>query len=235
MMEQIFSYRRWLIISPHADDAELGCGGSIARAIEAGIEVHIAVVVLKGETHLREQRYVSATQRHQELAAAMNSAGAHYSVLNFVNEGESFDMASSSQSACVQQLDQLLETLQPELMLMPVPSFHQEHQWVYHCCVAATRPTKNQRSLRLIAAYEYPAAGWGNSSSWDSSRGAVYINISDYLPAKLAMLTAHQSQMSATRNALISLDGVKRLASYRGVEAGYDHAEMFYVMRGWVD
>ncbi|URQ62280.1 PIG-L family deacetylase [Pantoea alhagi] len=167
-MEQLFSYRRWLIISPHADDAELGCGGSIARAIDAGIEVHIAVVILKGETHLRGQRYVPASQRHQELAAAMNSAGAHYSVLNFVNEGECFDLASSSQSACVQQLDTLIEEIQPELLLMPVPSFHQEHQWVYNCCVAATRPTKNQRSLRLIAAYEYPAAGWGNSSSWDS-------------------------------------------------------------------
>ncbi|MGD8106332.1 PIG-L deacetylase family protein [Pantoea sp. FN0302] len=234
-MEQLFSYRRWLIISPHADDAELGCGGSIARAIDAGIEVHIAVVILKGETHLRGQRYVPASQRHQELAAAMNSAGAHYSVLNFVNEGECFDLASSSQSACVQQLDTLIEDIQPELLLLPVPSFHQEHQWVYNCCIAATRPTKNQRSLRLIAAYEYPAAGWGNSSSWDSSRGALYINISDYLAAKLAMLAEHQSQMSATKNALISLDGVKRLASFRGVEAGYDYAEMLYLMRGWID
>ncbi|ARJ43939.1 GlcNAc-PI de-N-acetylase [Pantoea alhagi] len=234
-MEQLFSYRRWLIISPHADDAELGCGGSIARAVDAGIEVHIAVVILKGETHLRGQRYVPASRRYQELAAAMNSAGAHYSVLNFVNEGECFDLASSSQSGCVQQLDTLIEEIQPELLLMPVPSFHQEHQWVYNCCVAATRPTKNPRSLRLIAAYEYPAAGWGNSSSWDSSRGALYINISDYLVEKLAMLAEHQSQMSAARNALISLDGVKRLASFRGVEAGYDYAEMLYFMRGWID
>lgn len=234
-MDKLFSCRRWLIISPHADDAELGCGGSIARAIEAGIDVHIVVVVLKGETHLRDQRYISASQRHQELAAAMETAGAHYSVLNFVGEGESFDLASSSQSVCISQLDKLIDDLQPELLMMPVPSFHQEHQWVYNCCVAATRPTKPQRSLRLIAAYEYPPAGWGSSSSWDSSRGAVYINISHYLPVKIAMLEQHQSQMSAVENALISVDGVKRLASFRGVEAGFDYAEMIYLMRGWID
>lgn len=234
-MDKLFSCRRWLIISPHADDAELGCGGSIARAREAGIDVHIAVVVLKGETHLRGQRYVSASQRYNELAAAMETAGAHYSVLNFVAEGEHFDLASSSQSVCISQLDKLIDDLQPELLMMPVPSFHQEHQWVYNCCVAATRPTKPQRSLRLIAAYEYPPAGWGSSSSWDSSRGAVYIDISHQLPAKMAMLEQHQSQMSKADNALISLDGVKRLASFRGVEAGFDYAEMIYLMRGWVD
>lgn len=234
-MEKLFSCRRWLIISPHADDAELGCGGSIARAIEAGVEVHIAVVVLKGETHLRGQRYISALQRHQELAAAMETAGAHYSVLNFVEEGEHFDLASSSQSVCISQLDKLIDDLQPDLLMMPVPSFHQEHQWVYNCCIAATRPTKPLRSLRLIAAYEYPPAGWGSSSSWDSSRGAVYINISHHLSAKIAMLEQHQSQMSAAENALISVDGVKRLASFRGVEAGFDYAEMLYLMRGWID
>lgn len=234
-MDKLFSFRRWLIISPHADDAELGFGGSIARAIEAGIEVYIAVVVLKGETHLRGERYISASQRYQELTAAMKSAGARYSVLNFVNEGENFDLASSSQSACIQQLDKLIANIQPELMLMPVPSFHQEHQWVYQCCVAATRPTKPERSLRMVAAYEYPPAGWGDSSSWDSSRGAVYINVSHYMSAKMAMLAQHQSQMSSAENALISLDGVKRLASFRGLEAGYDYAEIIYLMRSWID
>lgn len=234
-MENLFSCQRWLIISPHADDAELGLGGSIARATEAGIEVHIAVVVLKGETHLRGQRYVSASQRHQELDAAMETAGVKYSVLNDVKEGESFDLASSDQSSCISQLDRLIDEIKPELIMMPVPSFHQEHQWVYGCCVAATRPTKPGNPLRMIAAYEYPPAGWGNSSSWDSSRGAIYINISRHLPAKIAMLEQHKSQMSVADNALISVDGVKRLASFRGLEAGYDYAEVIYLMRGRID
>ena len=30
-----------LIISPHTDDAELGCGGSIAKFVEAGKDVHL--------------------------------------------------------------------------------------------------------------------------------------------------------------------------------------------------
>ena len=33
-MTFIFDAKRWLIVSPHADDAELGCGGVIAAGRE---------------------------------------------------------------------------------------------------------------------------------------------------------------------------------------------------------
>ena len=33
----------FMILAPHTDDAELGCGGAIARLLEGGTRVHIAV------------------------------------------------------------------------------------------------------------------------------------------------------------------------------------------------
>lgn len=121
------------------------------------------------------------------------------------------------------------EVRMPELIMMPVPSFHPDHQWVYGCCVAATRSTKPGNPLRIIAAFEYPPAGWGNSSSWDSPHGEIYINISRHLPAKIAMLEQHKLQRSMADYALISVDEVKRLASFRGLEAGYDYAVVDYI------
>ena len=32
--------RRALVLAPHTDDGEFGCGGTIARLVEAGSEVH---------------------------------------------------------------------------------------------------------------------------------------------------------------------------------------------------
>ena len=32
--------RRALVLAPHTDDGEFGCGGTIARLVEAGAEVH---------------------------------------------------------------------------------------------------------------------------------------------------------------------------------------------------
>ncbi len=36
------SFQRILVLAPHTDDGEFGCGGSIAKFIEAGKEVFYA-------------------------------------------------------------------------------------------------------------------------------------------------------------------------------------------------
>ena len=36
------SKKKILILAPHTDDGEFGCGGTIAKLIEAGAEVHYA-------------------------------------------------------------------------------------------------------------------------------------------------------------------------------------------------
>ena len=33
--------KRALVLSPHTDDAELGCGGTIAKLVEEGWDVHV--------------------------------------------------------------------------------------------------------------------------------------------------------------------------------------------------
>lgn len=227
----LLNNKKWLIISPHADDAELGCGGAISRAKENGVEIHIAVVVVKGEWHSRDGKYVSSATRKHELADAMLAAGAQLHILNAINDNESFDLCSSSKSKCVNEIDLLIEKIQPDAVFIPVPSFHQEHKWVYECAIAATRPTKTGASPAAVLAYEYPPAGWGDSAAWSSGNGALYIDISEHIENKLYILKKHESQMSPVKNALISLDAVKRLSSFRGLESGCDHAELFYLLR----
>ena len=36
----IETWQRVLVLAPHTDDGEFGCGGTMARLVEAGIEVH---------------------------------------------------------------------------------------------------------------------------------------------------------------------------------------------------
>ena len=39
----MLNFNRVLVLSPHTDDGELGCGGTIARWIEEGKDIHYAV------------------------------------------------------------------------------------------------------------------------------------------------------------------------------------------------
>ncbi|HGW2954982.1 TPA: PIG-L deacetylase family protein [Raoultella ornithinolytica] len=231
----LFSTKKWLIISPHADDAELGCGGSISRAIENNIEVHILVISIKGEWHSKDGVYVSSETRLNELTGAMNEAGANLHVLNKTNDNESFDLCSSSKSKCVNEIDLLIGNIKPDVVFIPVPSFHQDHKWVYECSIAATRTTKLSKYPISVLAYEYPPAGWGDSGSWSTTFGSVYVDISQHIEKKCSILAKHESQMSTSDNSLISLDASKRLSSFRGLESGFNHAELFYLLRMRVD
>ena len=61
----IGNYKRFLLLAPHTDDVELGCGGTIAKFLEEKMEIHVAVFstaeksVPKGfpKTALRDEFY----------------------------------------------------------------------------------------------------------------------------------------------------------------------------------
>ena len=38
----MFKFKRALVVCPHTDDGELGCGGTIAKMLEEGVEVYYA-------------------------------------------------------------------------------------------------------------------------------------------------------------------------------------------------
>ncbi|EKS8535626.1 PIG-L family deacetylase [Klebsiella pneumoniae] len=229
-MTFIFDAKRWLIVSPHADDAELGCGGVIAAGREKGINIHIAVASVKSENHLYRDVLTTSEVREQELIESMNFSGCSYSIFYKTDSSNEFDLASSSKSAFIKKLDSLILDFSPQVLFIPVPSFHQEHKWVYDCCMAASRPYKITKENLIILAYEYPPAGWGDSASWDSSKGAIYVDISNYIDRKIEMLTLYKSQIRSD-NSSLSLKAVKTLSMYRGMQCNTDHAELFYLLR----
>ncbi|MFP8771593.1 PIG-L deacetylase family protein [Klebsiella sp. DR_172cip] len=175
--------------------------------------------------------FLSSETRKKELTNAMLEAGTTLHIINKINDNEIFDLCSSSKSKCVSEIDLLIENIKPDIIFIPVPSFHQEHKWVYECSIAATRTTKNVDSPKAVIAYEYPPAGWGDSGSWSQSSGSIYVDISKHIEKKIAILSKHESQMSTLENSLISLDAVRRLASFRGLESGVNYAELFYLLR----
>ncbi|HBT3702484.1 PIG-L deacetylase family protein [Klebsiella sp. C228] len=229
-MSFIFDAERWLIVSPHADDAEFGCGGVIAAGREKGINIHIAVASVKSENHLHRDVLTTSEVREQELIESMNFSGCSYSVFYKIGTNDEFDIASSSKSVFIKELDSLIEDYSPHVLFIPVPSFHQEHKWVYDCCIAATRPYKRTKENIIILAYEYPPAGWGDSASWDSSKGAVYVDISNYIDKKIEMLKSYKTQIRCD-NTSLSINAVKTLSMYRGMQCNTDYAELFYLLR----
>lgn len=69
MLSQGFqSIRRVLLLGAHADDIEIGCGGTVLRLLEERPEVEIAWIVFSGEGQRRAEAQKSAALFLQEAA-----------------------------------------------------------------------------------------------------------------------------------------------------------------------
>ena len=220
--------KRLLVISPHADDAELGCGGYMFRAAEAGGAI-LNLVVAVGDVHFAHLgRVVTRAERIAELERSMAVLGAEHRVL-FIEHDRYLDTMPLAD--LVTALEVTISGFRPTEILIPLPSSHQDHEAVYRAAVAACRPSSLTGSVQLIAAYEYSATSWGAGSAADAGRGGLYAEIGEAgLEAKLAALRCYETQVRDDLHCW-SIEAARARAKMRGLESNLDHAELFHVMR----
>jgi N-acetylglucosamine malate deacetylase 1 len=220
-----------LLVAPHVDDAEISLGGTVLRLLAQKCTVHVAVLITQDTEFHGTKDVVSSNIRKQELEKSMELWGISSHVILYEDMPIDFDITTHSKLSVVRKLDALLIDKKIDWVFMPTPSFHQEHQFCYECCIAATRPTHATIKLKRIFAYEYPGSIWTTGINAERLGGRYYFDISDHIEQKMTLLDVHQSQGLSNRK-LISKGAIDALAKLRGYEAGYEYAEMAYLLRG---
>lgn len=219
--------KKLMVISPHADDAEIGCGGYIARVVDEGGQVMVVLMTVS-TIFFRHRGRVTLRERLTEFHAAMDMLGVkERRVLSEELDGK---MYTSPQAEFVRHLDDLQDDFKPDTVLIPLPSSHQDHRYSWEVGVASTRPSAAKHRPNVIAAYEYPASGWGDGSEADAGKGGIYADISSYWDKKQAALECYETQMRGDHH-LFSVCGIDTLARMRGLEAGFERAELFHALR----
>lgn len=219
-------FERLLVVSPHCDDEVLGCGGLMKKVVDSGGDVTVVVAAVGDTTFYHLNRVVTAEERKAELRNALDYLGIKKSLILF--EGYESKMDVLEIRKIVSVLDELIEDIQPTAVLIPYPSFHQDHKIVFDASFAALRPSPtNSDSLRMVAMYEYPFIAWNSQLV---SGGSFYLDIESVLTDKIEALKKHESQVREGRH-MISPESVKLWAEKRGLEAGLNYAELFYILR----
>lgn len=217
-----------LILSPHADDAELGCGGYIARTIYEGGTVIVALATVGAIKFIHLDREVTASEREEEFNKSMAVLGVQHT--HILTRGLDSNLNTFPQGDMVGMLDSLQKQYTPDEVLIPLPSAHQDHRYCWEVGVATTRPSAARHTPTMIAAYEYPLSSWGDGAAANSFTGGVYVNIEDYWEHKIEALSQYGTQMRGQYD-LISTGGVEALARLRGIEAGFKYAELLHALR----
>lgn len=207
--------RNVLVVAPHTDDAELGCGGTLAKLAETGDRV-IVVAFSDAQQSLPEG---SAPDRlHDEMRASLKLLGVRSEDV-FIDQIPVRHFPANRQLV----LDRMIElraTYQPELVFAPSShDVHQDHEVVHSEALRAFRRS-------AIWCYELP---WNQFVIETTG----FVRLEDrHVEAKIAALQCYASQVELKRP-YFNEPVVRGLAALRGVQAFTPLAEAFQVIRAF--
>jgi LmbE family N-acetylglucosaminyl deacetylase len=202
-----------LFVSPHTDDAELGCGGTIARTLEEGTEVHVLVFSSAEESR---PPGTPPTILKDEFLLAMAALGVPSSNLQI--EGFPVRHLSAHRQEVLEELIRVRARVQPSVVFAPASTdVHQDHQVVHAECLRAFKDL-------TVWGYELP---W-NHVGFDAN---AFVRLERrHLDAKWKALQLYKTQFELGRP-YFSWEFIEALARVRGTQVNVPYAEAFEVER----
>lgn len=207
----MFDPKKILVLAPHTDDGELGCGGTIAKFCAEGREVYYAAFCLCSKSLPAALPDNTLEQECRKATAILGITPANLILFNY----EVRELPQSRQQI-LEELLKLNKDINPDMVLLPAASdVHQDHQVIHQEGMRAFKNT-------TFAGYELP---WNNYSFRTSFFNRLQEN---HVAKKIESLKAYQSQ--AHRN-YMQEDFILSLAAVRGVQCNSKYAEAFEIYK----
>ncbi len=202
---------RVVVLAPHTDDGELGCGGSIAKFIENGYDVYY--VAFSSARQSLPDGYPDDTLVREVKAATKILGIKPENLIIYDYEVRKFSYVRQD---ILEDLVKLKRELEPDLVFIPsTQDLHQDHQTVANEALRAFKETS-------ILSYELP---WNNIAF--RTEGFIPLE-KRHVDKKMQALREYKSQR---HRVYLNEDFIYGLAKARGVQIKKDYAEAFEVVR----
>lgn len=207
------SFNTILVLAPHTDDGELGCGGTLHRLVQLGKKV-VYVAFSSCEESVPEGFAEDILRTEVKAATAqLDIASENVILLNY-----RVRHFPAHRQELLEELTKLKDELNPDLVFCP-SSFdvHQDHATI---SIEAKRAFKNTTLL----GYEFI---WNNFDF----KVDCFVELSEEnVQRKIAAMAEYQSQ---SERPYTSDKIIRAMANFRGVQVAAKYAEAFEVIR-WV-
>lgn len=205
--------QRILILAPHTDDGEFGCGASINKWIEEGREVHYATFSACKQSVLPQFPEDILITEVKEATAVLGIAPDRLKLYDY-----NVRTFNYHRQEILDDMIKLRSEINPDLVLMPsVNDIHQDHKTIVEEGLRAFKFTS-------ILCYEMP---WNNLNF---NTSCFSILEEKHVMKKLEALRKYKSQ---AHRPYAKEEFIKGLAVARGIQINNSFAETFEVLR-WV-
>jgi LmbE family N-acetylglucosaminyl deacetylase len=204
-----------LAVGAHADDVDIGCGGTVAQHAKNGDNIIILLMTKSFYTY-----YDGTVMRTQEEGEREEQESAKVLGAKLINLG--FETKKVPYSAeTVEAINEVIDKYAIDIVYTHwYHDTHQDHRRTTQSVLSAGRYVKNI----LMYEPEYPAG-----RSYSGFHSQYYVDITATFEIKMEALKQHESQIKKYGDNF--LEAVEARARHRGYEIGNKYAECFEVLR----
>jgi LmbE family N-acetylglucosaminyl deacetylase len=200
-----------LVLAPHTDDGEFGCGGTMARLVEAGIEVRYVAFSIATKSLPQGFAPDTLAREVREATAELGLTESQLTVHDF--EVRTFP---ERRQDILELLIEMWEEWRPDAVFQPsLHDIHQDHQVIAAEGLRAFKRT-------TILGYEIPWNNFDFVYQWYAALEARHV---ERKVAALAKYASQQHRRYADR------EYIWNLARMHGVTVNREYAEVFQVYR----
>lgn len=206
-------FKRVLILAPHTDDGEFGCGGTIHKMVNSGSEVYYAAFSACQQSVLTEFPSDILITEVKQATQVLGISPSNLILFDY--EVRTFNYRRQE---ILEDILKLKKNIAPDLVIMPsVNDIHQDHHTI---ASEGTRAFKNSTLL----CYEMP---WNN---FNFNTTCFVPLTEEEVATKSRALAAYKSQ---AHRPYANEEFIRSLARTRGVQVDRQYAEVFEVIR-WI-
>jgi LmbE family N-acetylglucosaminyl deacetylase len=207
----IKNIKKALILAPHTDDGEFGCGGTIAKLISEGVEVYYIAFSACEQSVLPQFPSDILITEVKEATEVLGIKRENLYLLKY--DVRTFNY---NRQEILDDIIKFRNKINPDLVFIPsLNDIHQDHATIANEAVRAFK-------FCNILCYEMP---WNN---FNFATTSFMILSEEQINIKIEALKKYKSQ---EHRSYANEEFIRSLASVRGVQVGQRYAEVFEVIR----
>jgi N-acetylglucosamine malate deacetylase 1 len=224
---------RVLAVGAHPDDLEILCGGTLARYVQEGHEVVMCNATLGNRGSFEHTSDEIAEIRLREAKRAAELAGAEHVTL-----GLSDAEVNAADPAQVRLVVDLVRDARPDVIVTHSPNdYMSDHNEVsklvfdasFHATLPLLETSRPHHSVVAPIYYMDTVMGLG-------FQPVEYVDVTSTIEMKVAMLEAHESQLTWLRDhdGVDIVEQMRTTTRFRGQQCGVEYAEGFAPCLTWL-
>ncbi len=217
--------KKVLILSPHADDEILGCGGFISKFSRQNYYINVLILTNanKGAPEIYTPKEIKRLRK--EAKTANKFVGTKRL---FFENLPAINLNNYPLYKITNIIDKYIAEINPEVVLIPCANdIHDDHKIIFKAAKVSMRPNK-KRNLKKILSYEVLSeTEWNENGKSFNPNYFVHLKKTD-INNKVKSFLKYKSQVKKFPHPR-SKEAIINLSRVRGSQAFVEYAEAFKV------